>query len=164
MGLSYSASGARAGAGLNSGEESGSGTPAVQRWPVGLSLGLSAFAAEAQAQLVKASRCDGASPSPGEELEPESSKPPPPSNNDDMMNDLKLFSKAQLTSYGKRWNRFSSNENIAMELDIRKMYTRRCGPVTNQVWTRLWDRLHSHSISRSSPRGSRTHRSRSLTQ
>ena len=29
MGLSYAASDARAGAGLNSGEESGSGTPAV---------------------------------------------------------------------------------------------------------------------------------------
>ena len=67
----------------------------------------SAYAAEAQAQLVKASSstCHSASPSP-EELEPESWKPP---HYDDMMRDLKLFSKAQLTSYGKRWNRFSSN-------------------------------------------------------
>ena len=91
--------------GLNSGKESRFGTPAVQRWPVGLSLKLSALAAEAQAQQVKASTFHGASPiaSPGEELAPVSSKPPPPpSNYDDMMNDLKLLSKAQLTSYGKR--------------------------------------------------------------
>ena len=136
--LGLASSAVRAGGAGLTGEESGSLDP-VQWGCVGLSLGLASSAA----------RAGGA-------------------NYDDMMRDLKLFSKAQLTSYGKRWNSFSSNEEIAMELDIRKMYSRRYGPVTTQVWTGLWERLHSHSISRSSPRGSRSqthrYRSRSPTQ
>ena len=80
---------------------------------------------------------------------------------DDMMKDLKLFSKAHLTSYGKRWSCFTSYQKISMELDIREMLTRRYGPVTKEVWTGLWARLHSNSICRSSPRGSRSSRYRS---